>query len=336
MGKIKKTLVLFLITVFITVGYLGSSIANDDAVVVDKIAAVVGSKIILLSEVFDASKESFKQIEQTVASQGGSPMMVNQQKRQVVNQALQALIDDILVRLEAEAMKITVTTAEVERAFVNMARENGNDVETFEKRLKASGNDPMAFKAKLRKDVLKYKVLNMRVRGRVNITDQRARDYYNEQVRDVRATGSFEGAHILVKVPEGVSALEVKKLRGKADEIAKRLKDGEDFYQLAQQLSDDKVTAKYGGRLGVRKCGEIPPILDRAFIDMEPGELMGPVRTPAGYHILKLVSRESLGVQPFANVKPRIINQLMQEEMTRQQEIWLKELRLKTFIDVRM
>ena len=318
-----KKILIFIFALVIIQGGTRLSFAGDREIV-DKIVAIVGSKIILLSEVQKEAEDALVEIERTAATQGGgTSMMLNKQKKQVVRKTLDAMIDDILVKLQAEEMKISVTSQEV-------------DSEKFEQRLLAMGKDPLDFKAKLRKDVLKYKVLNLRVRGRVNVTEQRAREYYNEQVRDVRATGSFEGAHILVRVPKSATALMVKKLRDEAVKIYKKIASGDNFLAVAKKISDDDATAPYGGRLGVRNPGEIPEVLDRVFLDMEPGEMMGPIRTPAGFHIIKLLSRESLGIQPFANVKHRIVNQLMQEEMVRQQEIWLKDLRLRTFIDIRM
>ena len=100
--------------------------------------------------------------------------------------------------------------------------------------------------------------------------------------------------------------------------------------------SDDEETSEDGGLLERRRPGRNPSALERAFVDLEVGEIAGPLRTPEGFHIIKLVDREELGVQPFSDVKDRIVAQLAQQEMMRQEQIWLKELRLKTFIDVRM
>jgi parvulin-like peptidyl-prolyl isomerase len=161
-----------------------------------------------------------------------------------------------------------------------------------------------------------------------------ARDYYNNLVRDVRASGWFEGAHIFVRVPQGARAVEVARLKKRAEEIRARLDAGESFEAVAKAASDDAVTAERGGELGVRKPGEIPA-LDRAFVDLEPGEISGPLRTASGFHLVKLLAREELGVQPFADVRQRILGQLVQEEMIRQEKIWLKELKLRTFIDRR-
>ena len=221
-------------------------------------------------------------------------------------------------------------------AINNMAKENGIDVETFERALKASGKDMVTYRAEMRRNLLGLKVLNLRVRGRVKISENEARQYYNNQVRDVRATGTFEGAHILIRVSAKARAVEVAKSRKKAEELRARLDKGEDFAEIAREMSQDESTAPNGGSLGVRNPGEIPPVLDRVFLDLEPGEIAGPVRTTAGFHLLRLNRRENLGVQPFSEVRHRIVNQLSQEEMVRQQKIWLKELRLRTFIDVRL
>ncbi len=303
--------------------------------VIDQIAAVVGTEIILLSEVHARATPAFDELEKA-ASQGGAMMMVERRKQQIVKESLQAIIDETLVRQQARDMKITVTTEEVEMAINNMAKENGIDLDTFERALKARGKDMVTYRSEMRRNLLGLKVLNLRVRGRVKISEDEARQYYNNQVRDVRATGTFEGAHILIRVSSRARAVEVAKSRKKAEELRSRLDEGEDFKGIAKEMSQDETTAPNGGSLGVRNPGEIPPVLDRVFLDLEPGEIAGPIRTSAGFHILRLNKRENLGVQPFAEVRHRIVNQLSQEEMVRQQKIWLKELRLRTFIDVRL
>ena len=310
--------------------------ADDEKPLVDKIAAVVGSDIILLSEVNQRAKPQLAELEKAASSGGGSALMLSRRRRQVIGQALKEIIDDYLVRQQAVEMKVTVTTAEVEAAIANMARQNGIDLDTFEQVIVSRGQSMMSYRAEMRRNLLKYKVLNLRVRGRVNITEDEARQYYNNQVRDVRATGSFEGAHILVRIPPDARALEVSKLRKQAEEIKARVTGGEEFALVAKEVSQDQGTAEKGGSFGRLRPGELDPALDRAFLDMESGEVAGPVRTREGFHVLTLVSREDLGVQPFNEVKSRIINQLMQEEMVRQQEIWLKELRLQTFVDERI
>jgi len=300
---------------------------------VDGIAAVVGSEIILLSEVMERSVPVFGELEAMARQSGGKPP-VGAQRMQVLREVLESMIDDILITQQAAEIKLSVTSDEVDAAIENVVRENGVDREVFEREVAKRGMDMVAYRAQMRRDLLKFKVINLKVRGRVKIADAEAREYYNNLVRDVRASGWFEGAHILVRVPQGARAVEVARLKKRAEEIRARLDAGESFEAVAKEMSDDAVTAERGGGLGVRKPGEIPA-LDRVFVDLEAGEISGPVRTASGFHVVKLLAREELGVQPFADVRQRILSQLVQEEMIRQEKIWLKELKLRTFIDRR-
>lgn len=314
---------------------LGRGSSAEERQPVDRIAAVVGEEIILLSEVRDRAAPRLAEL-QKAASQGGGALMLEQRGGKILAETLDEMIDEQLVTLQAREMKITVETEEVETAIANMAAENGVDLQTFERALEARGKDMTTYRAEMRRDLLMFKVLNLRIRGRVKVTDDEARQYYNDQVRDVRATGTFEGAHILVRVPEDARPSEVARLRRHAEELRARIEGGEEFAEVAEQESDDEATKARGGSLGRLKPGQLPKVLDRAFLDLEAGELAGPLRSSAGFHVIRLNERQALGVQPFSEVKNRIVGQLMQDEMVRQQKIWLKELRLRTFVDTRL
>jgi peptidyl-prolyl cis-trans isomerase SurA len=269
------------------------------------------------------------------SSKTSSGLMSDQRREEVIKEVVEHMIDDELVATEAIEMKLTVTAAEIDKAMENMAAQNGVDVKTLAEAIKTQGMSVLTYRGQLRKQILRYKVLNLRVRGRIKITEAEARQFYNDQVRDVRATGEFEGAHILVRVATGVSAAEAKEASDRAQGIMDRIKAGEDFAEVARKESEDSVTASRGGSLGMLDPGTIPSILDRAFLDMEVGEIVGPIRTAAGFHVITLISRENK-VQPWAEVKDRILSHLGQREMARQEKIWLNELRLRTFIDVRL
>ena len=321
---IKKTLT----TVLLCIVFI-AAFARGDELPADAIAAIVGDEIILLSEVHGRMDITAQQMLSPTQQNAPTP-------KEVEAQALSDLIDDRLVSQQAKEMQIAVSDQEVEGAIANMAQQNDMDVETFRSALEAQGTSLENYKVTMRSDLLKFKVMNMRVRARVNISEQKAREFYNTQVRDVRRTAEFEGAHILIRVPRTARAIEVAKLREKAVDLLKRIRAGAVFEEMAMSESGDSVTAKFGGHLGKRFPGEIPNALDSVFLDMEPGEITGPVKSAAGFHILKLVSREETGVKPFVEVKNLIIGQLTQKEMERQQALWIRELRKKTFIKKRI
>jgi peptidyl-prolyl cis-trans isomerase SurA len=321
------------IILLITLLVLPVGAENEDDEVVDRIAAVVGSEIILLSEVLERAIPLFEEMERS--SKGPTELMLDQRRDKVIKEVVQHMIDDELIAGVALEMQLSVTAAEIDSAMENMAAQNGVDIKTLAQAIKAQGMNVLTYRGQLRKQILRYKVLNLRIRGRIKITEAEARQFYNDQVRDVRANGKFEGAHILVRLGEGAGAADTKEANGRAQQIKDRISEGEEFAEVARTESEDKVTAPRGGSLGELDPGVIPSTLDRAFLDLEVDEIAGPIRTAAGFHVIKLISRENT-VQPFSEVKDRILSHLGQQEMARQEKVWLNELRLRTFIDVRL
>jgi peptidyl-prolyl cis-trans isomerase SurA len=302
--------------------------------VVDKIAAVVGDQIILFSEVMEQAAPMIRELEQ--AGQGAGAELLESKMQRQIKEILDGMIDDAILEREAREMKITVTQDEIDRAVENMARENNIDMPTFKQAVEAQGMDYLTYRSRLRSQLMKFKILNLRVRSRVKISDAEARQHYNDQVRGIRATGTYEGAHILIRAPLRASAKEAAEAKRRAEDILARLEKGADFAEMAKAESEDAATAPGGGSLGARRPGSIPRALERAFFDLEVGEIGGPIRTPVGFHIIRLNAREDLGVMPFKEAREKIVQSLQEEEMQRQADIWLKELRSRIFIDVRM
>jgi peptidyl-prolyl cis-trans isomerase SurA len=324
-------------TVFLTLMTIASSsvAAFEKEKMVDKIAAIVGDQIILLSDVMKQAQAAINELERTSQNIGGGALVEGRIEGKI-KEALDKMIDDEIYKIEAREMGLAVTTEEIDAAIENMARENNIDVPTLKQAIKSQGMDYLTYRNQLRNQLTRYKVLNLRVRSRIKISDTEARQHYNDQVRDIRATGSFEGAHLLIRVPASASAATAADARKRAEAALSRINEGEAFEVVAKEKSEDKATAKYGGHLGERNRGEIPAVLERAFFDLEVGEVAGPIRTPAGFHIIKLIRREALGVMPFSKVKNKIIQDLQEEEMQRQAGIWLKEQRARLFIDIRI
>ncbi len=324
-------------TIFIVLLFVVASLHAHAAqtFLVDRIAAVVGSQIILFSDVLEQAKPALNELDKAAQERGLSGLMSGR-RDSVIKESLTQMIDDEIFLHEAREMKITVTQEELDAAMEGMARENGIDLEQLKQAIQAQGMDYLTYRNQLRKQLTRYKVLNMRVRSRIKISEAEARQHYNDQVRSIRATGTFEGAHILIRATASEPAGKVAKAKRRAEEILGRLKAGEDFAVVARKESEDQATAPYGGNLGTLQPGKIPATLERAFFDLEPNEIAGTIRTAAGFHIIKLIAREALGVLPFKQVKDKIIMDLQEEEMQRQAAIWLKEQRSRIFIDVRL
>ncbi len=330
--KFQILLSIFSVGLFYSTASIGS---KPEGILLDKIAAVVGDKIILLSEVMTEAKSAIEQLNRE-SEEGGASAFSEGKINTLIKTTLDSMIDDAVYESEAKEMDLAVTQEELDQTVANMARENGIDVPTLKKAVTAQGMDYYSYRNQLRKQLLRYKVLNLRVRSRIKISEAEARQHYNDQVRGIRSSGSYEGAHILIKVLPNASASDTADARKSAEAIKQKILEGMDFAEAANQYSEDKVTSQYGGSLGMRKPGEIPGILERTFVDMEVGEIAGPIRTNSGFHLVRLNNRDSLDVVPFADVKNKIIADLQEEEMKRQANIWIKERRSRMFISIRL
>jgi len=304
----------------------------SSAEVVERIVAVVNDEIVLLSELRDRMMPFLARVRTLQTQEERQAAMV-----QLEREMLTAMVDELLITQQARRSNVTVSGEEVERAIQNVIRANGMTRDQFIRALASQGMTFTQYQGDVRRQLLALKVLNARVRGRINITNEDVRDAYNQTVRQVRMTASFEGAQIFVRVPPGSGPREVAAARARAEAALTRVKRGEDFGAVAREVSEDPGSRADGGRLGALIHGRLDPALDDAFLNLEPGEIAPElVRTELGFHVLKLVGREASEVQPFEAVRPQLEQQLLEREMGRQQQLWLKELRRRAFLQVRV
>jgi peptidyl-prolyl cis-trans isomerase SurA len=297
------------------------------AEVVDYVAVVVDTDIILMSEVVERASQYIQQW-QVLYSEELS-------EQEAVNMAASALIDDLLFQQLARKMHVSVSSEEVDQALMNQIKSQNITLDKFEEFLDEQGFDLETYKKDVvRAQLLRYKVLGLKMGG-PKVTEAMAKDFYNEQVASIRAQASYEIADILVAAPEDASIIELAKYRKKADEIAKLArKPDADFGSLAGKYSDDPSTAKDGGYLGEFDPGDLPEVVENAVLKLDVGEVSDPVRTSTGYHVILLIDRRSSKVKSFMEARDAIYNELIEEEMVRQEKILLKELRRTTYIEI--
>jgi parvulin-like peptidyl-prolyl isomerase len=119
-----------------------------------------------------------------------------------------------------------------------------------------------------------------------------------------------------------------------AEQVLAEILDGASFDTMASKYSQDGSSADKGGRLGTFSEGELLPELEKLAGTLEPGEVGGPVRTSAGYHILLLSSREFSEPPPFIEVRSSLERSLMAQKEESVRTRWLNELRKATYIEV--
>ena len=150
------------------------------------------------------------------------------------------------------------------------------------------------------------------------VTDAAAEAYYKEHPAEFEKPKRLHAAHVLVRVPPVGGSEAEAKARAKVEDVIKRAQAGEDFAKLARANSEDTGTAAQGGDLGFVGPGEVVPQFEEALFRLKKGEITPtPVRTPFGYHAIKLMDVQEGGKSPYKDVAATIKEKLLTERSDR-------------------
>jgi len=246
-------------------------------------------------------------------------------------EALNLLIERRLVLVWAEGKGITAGDEEVDKVQASIRTRNNLSEDQFEKTLQARGESLEMFRSGLREQLIINKALDLALAEQTRVTEEELQDLY---LKTYPRQMQFEVAHILVPLEEGASAEQEASAREEAGRILSEIKNGASFEAMAREYSRDPSSAADGGRLGTFHEGELIPELEKAAASLEPGEVTGPIRTAAGYHILKLLSKKLTEPPSFSEVRNALENRLMREKEEPARDRWLEELRNSTYVEI--
>ena len=297
--------------------------------VVEKIAAVVGDSIILGSEIEEKAAPLLAEVARL-------PEAAKRTARAAAlrREVLERLIDDELILQQATELKLTVTSEQVDASIEEIKRQNNIDDDQLREALRAQGMSMAAYRADLKKQLLRFRVINIAVGSRVTISDDDVKTYYDRHMKD-GTNVQVRASHIFIAIPENADPAVVAEKQAQAKKLLDRALAGEDFAKLAREASDDPATRAEGGDLGYFGKDMLPKAIEELVFSMKVGEIRGPVRADRGFHVLKLVERKAKDPKPLAEVQDDVRMQLRQKEMERQTKSYLAELRKKTLVDVR-
>lgn len=301
------------------------------AELIDRVVAVLDEEAIFLSEVETRARPFLGEIPPGTPEADRAVM-----QRRIVRETLDRMIDDQLIRHAATRLHVTVTDEDVDQFIERIARERGATLDQLYEALEHEGISRAEYRTHMETEVRRLKVLQLRVRGRINITDSDLQEAYRRFLRENQNASVVRAAHIFVAIPDGASPEQVEAARARAAEAARRSQAGEDFATLVTQFSQDEATQASGGDLGDVQPGMLPEVLETALATLQDGQTSDPVRGPNGWHVLRVSGRRAVTPPPFAELRDRLYAVLLNREMQRQQEIYLRELRRNASLDVRM
>jgi peptidyl-prolyl cis-trans isomerase SurA len=251
----------------------------------DFIVVVVNSEPITNNEV----QTMRLRLEREAAARGGARPSAEELNRQ----ALEQLINDKAQLQLARENGIKVDDDAVDQAEMNVASSNQVTRDELRKRVAQEGLSANQFREQLREQLTLTKIREREVESRVKISEQEIDQYLLEKSSGPRAAGEAEInlGMILIAVPENSSESQLKALEQRAQDVAIRARRGEAFADLAKSFSEAFDKGAKGGEMGLRSADRYPELFVAAVQKLRPNEIAGPVRSGAGFHILKLLER---------------------------------------------
>jgi peptidyl-prolyl cis-trans isomerase SurA len=206
-------------------------------------------------------------------------------------QVLERMIVDKLQRQLAARSGIQVSEETLRNSVAEIASRNNMSVEAFKQELISQGMDFKAFEDNLRNEVIINQLRGREIGARVKVTDAEVEHYMETQNKAGSNNNQYHLGHILISVSEGASASSIQKARERAEQTVIELRGGKDFRETAISVSNDDNALK-GGDLGWRNIGQIPTLFTDTVTTMKQGDVSDPIRSPSGFHIIKMLETE--------------------------------------------
>jgi peptidyl-prolyl cis-trans isomerase SurA len=305
--------------------------AQEKGQVIEAIVARVNNDVITTSDLAKAKVQLRGEVEQDCPQ--CTPAQVNERYAAQEKNVLRDLIDNSLLVQRAKDLDINVDTDVVKRLDEIRQQNNIPSMEELQKRVEASGLDYEDFKSNIRNQLLQQEVIRREVTSKIIVDHSEVMRYYNAHKQDFVHPEQVVLREIFVST-QGKAESEIPALRKKADGLLQRIKNGDDFSELAKRFSDGS-TAKNGGDLGTFGRGQLAPNLETIAFQMKAGQVTNVIPTKTGFLILKVEQHYVSGLQPESKVEDQILNRLYSEKMKPALRDYLANLRENSYVDVR-
>jgi peptidyl-prolyl cis-trans isomerase SurA len=288
----------------------------------DRIVAVVNSEAITLYEL----RSRLAMVERQLRSQN-----VQLPPRDVLEkQLLERMIIDRAQMQFARENGIQISDGEVDAALRRIADSNRLSVADFRKALEADGVAWAKFREDVRQEIALSRLRDREVDNRLTISDDEIEGYLENAARMGGTGDVVQVAHIIVRVPEQANPAQLERSRSRAQQAVDQLKAGEEFGRVAAAFSD-APDGLAGGVMEPRPLDRLPALYADAVKKLSPGETSAILRSPAGFHIIRLLDRRGspMQMQSLKQTRARHIlikvNELLSDSEARQRALVLKE-----------
>ena len=293
---------------------------------VDRIVAVVNSEVVTNSELAERTASAERQMKRQ-----STPVP---EARVLERQVLERLILEKAQLQMAKETGLRVDEVQLDRTLGRIAENNKMNLATFRQTLERDGLQFDRFREEIRNEIMVTRLREREVDDKIQVSDSEIDLYVAEAEGPGAPLGDVEYnfAHVLVRLPEQATPESIQAARGRAEKVLAEAKGGADFARLAASFSD-APDALAGGNMGWRPHDRLPEAFSAALKDLRPGEVSQVLRSPAGFHVLKLVERRggasALSAAPVQQTHARHIliktNEVVSENDARRRLADLRE-----------
>ncbi len=291
---------------------------NAKIELLDRVVAVVDSGVIMETQLNTRVEEVLKRLQSNKAE---LPPL-NLLEEQVLDRLI---IEEIQMQI-ADRAGIKISDSELNQTLARIASQNNLSLEEFRVALEQEGDSYKVFRRTIRKELIIQRVQRGKVGSRVDISEQEIENFINSEEGRTELAEQYDVQHILISVKGGLNETETIAIKQKAQDVLKRIEEGESFEKLAATYSSGQKALE-GGFLGWRTSAELPTLFSETVSSLKIGETSDLIRSGAGFHILRLNDKRGNTVKFMDQTLARhILVQPSEIRTEKQAELLIKDI----------
>jgi peptidyl-prolyl cis-trans isomerase SurA len=322
--KLSRICIYIIIAAFILIPV--SAIAE----IVERIVAVVNGDVITLSELNNTFDPFLKKIEE--GYKGPDKERVIAENRMAL---LNKMIENIIIDQEARKTQIIIKDEEVTETINDFLSRRKMKMEDLINELAKENSSIEAHRKEVKAHLLRMRLLRREIRSKVAVSEEEIGEYYRKNREAYEGKEAVRIKQVLFLFPKGADAKTKAKLREEIDAIRKRLLNGEPFDLIAAQISRGTISVT-AGDLGFLEKGSMLPAVESIAFSLKKDEISEVIESSVGLHIVQSVDRRGAGIKPIETVREEIKAKIEEEKIDKKYEEWIKELRKKSLIEIRL
>jgi peptidyl-prolyl cis-trans isomerase SurA len=304
--------------------------AAAHAAVADRIVAVVNDEVVTLSELnnaFEPYQEKFD-----ASYQGPDREKARAEAKLML---LNRMIEGVLMEQESRKTGIAVRDEEVTEAINDIQKQRKLTPDELRRALARDGITLDAFRKDIRNQINRMKLIRRDIKSRVAVTDEEIGEFYRKRREDYEGKEVVRIKQIVLLLPKDVDPAAKGKLQADAENIQKRLIDGEPFDRLSAKYSQGPAAAE-GGDVGFIERGMIHSEVEDIAFGLPLNQISGVIESSVGFHIIQVIDRRGAGLKAIESVREEIREKIDREKMEKKYGEWVEELRKKSHIEIKL